>query len=238
MAKAVLPGGTGAGRTALVPASSRAPSMKLALASYGACVALSLALGVKVGLGVSSVAAALWTALALLGGWLGADFVGAVYHWNMDNYANGPNGFLAHHREPAALARRSLRMNVRSSAVPIAALLAGALTLPGGPLAAFLLTLLNGLLHTEHSHSLSHARAADLSRGVRLMQNVPGLPILISPAAHRRHHESPVGKQAYGGLNGWSNAIAEATHFFRVLEAVRERLTGRAPAWRNDAARR
>lgn len=200
---------------------------------YGACVALSFTLCVKIVLTSSLLRDSLGITFAALGGWLAADFVGAVYHWNMDNYPSGPNGFLDHHQRPTALAQRSLWTNVRPAAPPIAALLAATVMLAEGPLAAFLLTFLNGILYTEHAHSLSHAPPDDLPRAVLSLQRVPILPILIPPAAHDRHHARPVGMAAYGGLNGWSNYLTDTTRFFRALEALRERVTGRVPLWRN-----
>lgn len=200
---------------------------------HGACVALSFALGVKVVL-ASSSRGSLGITLAMLGGWLVADFVGAVYHWNMDNYPSGPNGFLDHHRSPAALAQRSLWTNVRPAALPIAVLLAFVVLFVEGRPAAFLLTLLNGILYTEYAHSLSHTQPENLSRAVLLLQRVPFLPVLIPPSAHDRHHARTVGKAAYGGLNGWSNYLTDATRFFRALEAAREQVTGRVPLWRSD----
>jgi hypothetical protein len=201
---------------------------------YGACVALSFTLCAKLVLGSSFPREWIGIILAAFGGWLAADFLGAVYHWNMDNYPSGPNGFRDHHRNPAALAHRSLWTNVRPAALPIAALVAAAVLLTEGWLAAFLLTLLNGILYTEHAHSLSHAQPDNLSRAVLLLQGVPFLPILIPPTAHDRHHARPVGKAAYGGLNGWSNHLTDTTRFFRALEAARERATGRVPLWRSD----
>jgi hypothetical protein len=202
---------------------------------YRACVALSFTLCVEVVLASSSVRDSVGSVLALLGGWLAADFIGAVYHWNMDNYPRGPNGFRDHHRWPTALAQRSLWRNLRAVAPPVAALLAGVAMFAEGPLVAFLLTLLNGILYTEHAHGLSHARPTSLSRAILVLQRVPVLPILIPPAAHARHHARPIGKAAYGGLNGWSNYLTDTTRFFRAVEAVRERVTGRVPLWRSEA---
>src|SRR5688572_27271695 len=70
-----------------------------AAVAYGACVALSLALCARIAFALSSLQDALWTVAALFAGWLGADFVGAIYHWYMDNYAQRPNGFLRHHSD-------------------------------------------------------------------------------------------------------------------------------------------
>jgi hypothetical protein len=221
-----------------VVSGTKGKTVAVRVAWYWVCVALSIALCIRIALAMKCARGVLWTALALFAGWLTADFVGAVYHWYMDNYSKRPNGFLRHHCEPAALAEQTLRMNVRGTALPVAALLAGAVVLPGEPSAAFLLTLLNGVLHTEHAHSLAHAPAAEVSRVVLMMQSVPGLPLLIPPAVHHWHHVRPVGKVAYGGLNGWSNYLTDTTRFFRALEAMCERLTGRTPAWRNAVAAR
>jgi hypothetical protein len=220
----------------LLPRAGGAPGSIVTLrVCHAACVALSFTLCAKVVLASSSLRDSFAVVAALLGGWLAADFVGAVYHWNMDNYPSGPNGFQDHHRRPAALAQRSLWSNLRPVALPVAALLACAAMLAAGPMAAFLLTLLNGILYTEHAHSLSHTRASSLSRAILVLQRLPVLPVLIPPAAHGRHHARPVGKASYGGLNGWSNYLTDTTRFFRVLEALRERITGRAPLWRSDA---
>jgi hypothetical protein len=200
-------------------------------------VALTVSLSVKILLGSSSPRGVLGVTIALFGGWLAADFVGAVYHWNMDNYANEHNGFLEHHRRPDALAERSLWANVETAALPIAALLLGAVLLAEGPWAAFLLTLLNGVLYTEHAHGLSHTSPSDLPPAIVLLQRIPLLPILIPRSAHDRHHTCPIGKTADGGLNGWSNYLTDGTRFFRALEAARARLTGRVPLWQHEAGR-
>jgi hypothetical protein len=123
---------------------------------YGACAALSFTLCAKFVLGSSFPREWIGIILAAFGGWLAADLLGAVYHWNMDNYPSGPNGFRDHHRNPAALAHRSLWTNVRPVALPIAALLAAAVLLTEGWLlqgVPFLPILIPPTAHDRH-----HAR--------------------------------------------------------------------------------
>jgi hypothetical protein len=196
------------------------------------CVALSLVIGAKVGLAVTSLPIAITTVLALLGGWLAADFAGALFHWHMDNYPKGRNGFVDHHHHPGAVGLWPLRRNTQGSALPVTLLLATTVLLTRGPLAACLLALFNGALYTEHAHSYSHADEAETPFPIRVLQRIPGLPILLPPEAHLRHHRRPVGKAAYGGLNGWSNLFTDPTRFFRALEITREALTGEKPSWK------
>jgi Lipid desaturase domain len=185
---------------------------------------------------VTTVPGAIMTVLALLGGWLAADLSGAVFHWDKDNYPRGRVGreFIDHHYNPRAVSEWPLRRNVDGIAKPALIGVVAAAFLPGGPLAAFLLSMLNGIIYTQHVHGYSHAIKKDVPKVVRALQGIPLFPVFLSPAEHTRHHRRPLGKEAYGVLNGWSNYITDATQFFRMLEIARERLTGEKPTWEHE----
>lgn len=35
-------------------------------------------------------------------------------------------------------------------------------------------------------------------------------------------------------LHGWSNALADETRFYRMVESVREAITGQEPGWKHE----
>jgi hypothetical protein len=199
-------------------------------------IAASLVIAARVGFAVTTVPGAIMTVLALLGGWLAADLNGAVFHWNKDNYPKGRVGreFIDHHYNPRAVSEWPLRRNVDGTAKPALIGVAAAAFLPGGPLAAFLLSMLNGIIYTQHVHGYAHANKDDTPKAIRALQSIPFFPVFLSPEEHTRHHGRPLGKEAYGVLNGWSNYITDATQFFRLMEIAREKLTGEKPTWEHE----
>jgi len=195
-----------------------------------------LVIAAKVGFAVTTVPGAIMTVLAVLGGWLAADLHGAVFHWNMDNYPTGRVGreFIDHHYNPRAVSEWPLRRNVDGTVKPALIGVAAAAFLPGGPVAAFLLSMLNGIIYTQHVHGYSHANKDDIPKVIRALQSIPLFPVFLSPEEHTRHHRRPLGKEAYGVLNGWSNYITDATQLFRLMEIARKKLTGEKPTWEHE----
>lgn len=208
-------------------------------ANLVATTAISLVIAAKIGVAVTSLPMAIGVTAAVLIGWLMADAGGAVFHWDKDNYPKGRVGreFVDHHYNPKAVSEWPLRRNAEGLDRPMLLALAATAFLPGGALPAFLMTLFKGALYTQQAHGYAHANPKDVPKFIGMLQKTPLLPVLLTPRQHLREHHGgrPLGKEAYGVLNGWSNYITDKTEFFRILEEVREQITGETPNWQREA---
>ena len=91
------------------------------------------------------------------------------------------------HYNPRAVSELPLRRNVDGTATP-ALIGAAAAFVPDGPLVAFLLSMLNGIIYTQHVHGYSHLNKDDVPKVIRATQSIPLYPVFLSPEEHTRHH--------------------------------------------------
>jgi ubiquitin-conjugating enzyme E2 variant len=181
--------------------------------------------------------APLMAPLAILAGYLGADFISGFFHWLFDTWWRPETPvigrvfvrtFREHHVDPTAITRHDFVETNGSN------ILAG----------AFLTSLGFGLLGTERSaqflsscmlfaglfmamtsqiHKWAHMDAPPAF--VRLLQRSR---ILLSKEAHARHHEPPY-VRSYCITCGWLNGTLHFFRFFQVLERLITAVSGKLP---------
>ncbi len=170
------------------------------------------------------------------GGWFIADVLTAAFHWQQDNYPQGRVGreFQRHHSHPTEVSEWPLSRNADvPSQIALPTSLAAAL-LPSDPYTVLLVTTIIGLMFAQHIHGYAHRRdKTTLPPAIRLLQKAR---VLLPWSEHKNHHGKPVGSGHYGILNGWSNPFLDESGFFRHLEGLREKLTGKSPEWRDALA--
>jgi plasmanylethanolamine desaturase len=178
-----------------------------------------------------------WLPLAVIGGFIGADFASGVVHWVADTWGRddcpliGPRllvPFRVHHVNPEDFLRRRFvdtNGEVAAIAVPVlAALLAIPLdTAWGAPLMVFGLAFcgIGGL--TNQIHQWAHMTAPP--QAIVMLQ---GSRLFIGRQQHAQHHARPFDRQ-YCITTGWCNRPLDAIGLFRHLEWAITALTGIQP---------
>ena len=197
--------------------------------------------------GVSDIASttdAVITVIALVAGYVAADFGTAVYHWSVDNYgdANTPivggqiAAFQGHHVRPWTITERAFANNVHkvfAPAAPVAAL--GLILSPFTPGWAdvFGATVVALACLSQQFHAWAHSRPSTLPGWVRAAQDAG---LLVSRASHGAHHRAPFDGN-YAIVSGMWNPILDAGgdhSFFRRLETVVAGWTGVEPRCWHD----
>jgi hypothetical protein len=178
-----------------------------------------------------------WPWLAVLGGWIAADFVSGFVHWLGDTWGNEDwplvgtgliRGFREHHSDPAAITRHDFveasgSISVALVPVLIAALLAPREAMRGGIAAIFLTIFSIAMLLTNEIHKSAHRE--QVCRPVALLQRAG---LILSPAHHAAHHLAPFDR-CYCISAGWLNPILDHSGFFRALERSVTLVTGSEP---------
>ena len=179
-----------------------------------------------------SVDRALWIVpVAIVAGFLVADFIAGVVHWFADTYFDpatpvvGPlliEPFRDHHRDPEGITRHGfleLSGNSALATLPIAGTLlwwdaperAAAQLLHAGVTA-----LAMALFATNEFHRWAHMR--EPPPVARWLQH---RRVVLSPAVHDRHHQA-AHDRSYCVTCGWLNPILDRTRFFPRVEAMLE----------------
>jgi len=174
------------------------------------------------------------TLLALLPGYLLADFASGVVHWFSDTYFREDTPILGaaviapfreHHRDPSAILRHGFVERVGNSALATLPLGVGFLWLTAGGVSgaattwlvfAAVLAFWTALfaLLTNQLHCWAHAPS--VPKAVAWLQ---GHQLILSPARHQHHHRG-ANDAHYCVASGWLNPLLDRVHFFRRLERL------------------
>lgn len=165
---------------------------------------------------------------ALLGGLAVADFVGGCVHWLADRFFDprtpllGPmliEPFREHHRDPLDITRHGVPELLGNNALATLPLAAGLLLagdpgpgLPAQALHAGVGALALALFATNAFHCWAHA-----PRPPRAIAWLQERGVLLSPAAHGRHHAG-AHDRSYCVTSGWWNPLLDRLDFFGRVE--------------------
>ena len=171
-------------------------------------------------------------ALAILPGYLIADFASGLVHWFCDTFFEEGTPVLGklliqpfreHHRDPEAMTRHGFFELNGNNCLAMIPLLSIALWAEG-PIAAsaasqfaysFLFTVALTIFATNQFHQWAHAQKPPAV--ARWLQRCG---IILKPERHDRHHRDF--NREFCMTSGWMNSLLDAVHFFpRVTFAVR-----------------
>jgi len=178
-----------------------------------------------------------WPWLAILGGWITADFVSGVVHWLGDTWGREDwplvgtsliRGFREHHLDPVAITRHDFVETNGSISLALVPVLLVALIAPRkemrGVIAVILLTVFSiAMLFTNEIHKSAHREK--VCRPVAWLQRAG---LILSPAHHALHHAAPFDR-CYCISAGWLNPLLDAIGLFRALERSITFITGSEP---------
>jgi ubiquitin-conjugating enzyme E2 variant len=172
---------------------------------------------------------------AVAGSVLLADLVSGVVHWAEDTYARfKPKRKLRlinliardndiHHRRPRDFLKRNWRQSSWDLALIGALLLAAAHALGVLSWAVLLFVLLS--VNANQMHKWAHRNPRENPALVTWLQR---MHLLQSPRHHGRHHGGNKDSH-YCVVTNFLNPVLEEVSFWRRLERVVERVSGRAP---------
>jgi ubiquitin-conjugating enzyme E2 variant len=158
------------------------------------------------------------------------DFATGVFHWSVDNYGNINTpifgtvcaAFQGHHKTPWTITFRSFANNVYKICYPAIATLLTLFILPIAPLKILFFTIfINCWVISQEFHKYSHMISPPL-----FIQKLQESNIILSRKEHGRHHSTPFHTN-YCILTGICNKTLDKIHFFRFLEALTYKLTGK-----------
>jgi ubiquitin-conjugating enzyme E2 variant len=196
--------------------------------AVAACVALAAPIALRLGGRPLDLTAALVCGLAILAGYLAADFLSGLVHWFCDRFFEERtpliggiliHPFREHHRDPRAMTRHKFLELTGNSCLGLAPVL---LLAAHWPVSAFVDALVlafgAGVFVTNLLHKWAHAAAAPPA--VRWLQRHR---LVLAPDGHAVHHRAGfVG--AYCVTTGWLNPVADRLRIFaglgRVLSAL------------------
>ncbi len=173
--------------------------------------------------------------LAILTGFLLADFISGFFHWFFDTWFSPETPYIGrafvrtfreHHVDPTAITRHDF-VETNGSNILAGGVLVGVghfFAEAEGAFAAVSL-LFAGLFMSITSQVHKWAHAERVPKLVRLLQRAR---LILTKQAHARHHMAPFDR-AYCITSGWLNATLHYVRFFRVLERVISAVTGALP---------
>ncbi len=178
-----------------------------------------------------------WPWLAVLGGWIAADFVSGFVHWLGDTWGREDwplvgtsliRGFREHHSDPVAITRHDFVETSGSISLALVPVLLVALIAPrqamrGGIAVIFLTIFSIAMLLTNEIHKSAHREK--VCRPVAWLQHAG---LILSPEHHAVHHAKPFDR-CYCISAGWLNPLLDAIGFFRALERSITFVTGSEP---------
>lgn len=162
-----------------------------------------------------------WWALAFLAAWATADAGSYAFHVFLDHHllpetSAMARGFQEHHTDQMRICRESIP-EVLAPVVPLLLpmwlLMALAAPLLPSWLALYLCVLGLGVGFGQVFHRWSHQRRTGL---IALAQRAG---LLVTQAAHDRHHQYPHGSH-YAIVSGWSNPLFDALGMDRLIERL------------------
>jgi len=173
---------------------------------------------------------ALATALTIFASIIIGDFGTGVFHWAVDNYGNISTpvfgsvcaAFQGHHVTPWTITFRPFANNVYKICYASIPLLLSLLLLRPPPLTTLFFTLfINWWVLSQEFHKYAHMKSPPA-----LISTLQDWNIILSRREHGLHHSQPF-EAHYCILNGYCNAWLDKTEFFRTLERLVFRLTGK-----------
>jgi len=181
--------------------------------------------------------APLMAPLAILAGYLGADFISGFFHWLFDTWWRPETPgigrifvrtFREHHVDPKAITRHDFVETNGSNILAGAFLTSLGFGLLGAERSAQFLSscmLFAGLFMAMTSQIHKWAHMDQPPAFVRLLQRSR---ILLSKEAHALHHEPPY-VRSYCITCGWLNGTLHFFRFFQVLERLITAISGKLP---------
>ncbi len=172
---------------------------------------------------------------AIAGSVLLADFMSGVIHWAEDAYARfKPQRKLRlvnaiardnemHHRRPRDFLKRSWWQSSWDLVAIGAAITAAAYAVGHLSWAVLLFVVLS--VNANQMHKWAHMNPRENPKLITLLQRAH---LLQSPRHHGRHHTGTKDSH-YCVVTNFLNPMLEEVNFWRRLEGVVERVTGRAP---------
>ncbi len=171
---------------------------------------------------------------ALGAGVIASDLLSGLVHFACDRFGSAHTpivgrAFIApfreHHRDPQAIARHGFRERNGNNALALlpcmaiahAALPEGSIRASGTLAYAALLAMFGALAWTNEVHAFAHG-----SRAPRVVRTLQRAGLLLSRAAHHRHHDGDHDR-AYCITTGWCNAVLDRTRFWSTLERALSR---------------
>jgi plasmanylethanolamine desaturase len=201
-----------------------------AIATVGVC---GLALLWRMGAGFTALpwSTTAWAfTLAILLGYLMADFASGFVHWMGDTFGDEHTPVLGmsfvkpfrhHHVDPYDITRHDfIEVNGNNSIVLLMVLLPAVLFLPepDSALTFFLMALTTsfvfGIFMTNQFHKWSHM--AERPRWMKVLQDAG---VILSPEHHDVHHTAPFDTY-YCITCGWMNPILQKLQFFERAERL------------------
>lgn len=186
-------------------------------------------------LGALSMANAPWVLLALVAGYVAADFFSGFVHWAFDTWGSedtpvlGPTfivPFRIHHSDPEDITRHGFIATNGHNCLAVAPLLGAALFADPQVWAApltFLGSLALGIFGTNQFHKWSHEQ--QVGPVVAWLQR---WHLVLPPGHHDVHHTRPYDAH-YCITTGWLNVLLMRIGFFRRAERLISRVTGWQP---------
>lgn len=173
--------------------------------------------------------------LALVTGYLFADFGSGVVHWFFDTWFSPDTPYVGrafvrtfreHHVDPTAICRHDF-VETNGSNMLVGSLIVAAGHLADSACAPFAAAvfLFVGLLTsvTSQVHKWAH-----LPRVPRVVSWLQRARLILAPSAHAEHHAAPFDR-SYCITSGWVNDALHRIGFFRGLERFVSTTTGAVP---------
>ncbi|HEY1954704.1 MAG TPA: fatty acid desaturase CarF family protein [Polyangiaceae bacterium] len=205
---------------------------RLEIAAFGVFPLLAVWLLSRVWTSLASPKIAL---LAIVVGFLAADFISGVSHWFFDTWFSPETPvigrafvrtFREHHVDPKAICRHDfVETNGSNMIAGGIIVLAGHLIESAGEEFGAAVLLVAALLSSVTSQIHRWAHADRVPRAVRWLQRTR---VVLSPEAHAAHHAAPYDR-AYCITSGWLNDALHAVRFFRSVERVVRVVFGALP---------
>lgn len=172
--------------------------------------------------------------LAVVGGYLWADFVSGFVHFLADNFGSVNTPFLGpvffrtfreHHVDPLAITRHDFfEVNGANCVISIPFVVATWLWVPvstsllGLAFGAFMLLFLFGIFLTNQFHRWAHLPAPP-----RWIQRLQATGLILGVAHHQRHHTPPFDTY-YCITSGLCNPVLSRLRFFETIKGPLGRL--------------
>jgi len=178
-----------------------------------------------------------WLPLAVVAGVLAADFASGIVHWTADTWGRESlpvlgvrflRPFRIHHVNPDDLCERDFIDCNGDVALLVCPLLLGSWLVPLesellGATSVFTAVFGAATLPTNQVHQWAH-----LPQPPRFVAWLQRRGVLLSTAAHQRHHTAPF-TASYCITTGWCNRALDRLGFFRAAERTISRVTGMVP---------
>ena len=176
-----------------------------------------------------------WVALALLAGFVAADFGSGVIHWGFDRYGSrttpivGANfivPFREHHVDPKGITRHGLIETNGNNCIATLVVLLPALVIDpsagtfNGVLLVTLASMCFFVMGTNQFHKWAHE-----DQPPAIVRWLMAARLILEPNHHNIHHTPPFDRY-YCITTGWLNPLLDRIQFFARTEALIFWVTG------------